>query len=213
VFAVQRDLSPCRDALGSPARLTEGRRRQLDGPSEQPRTDPCGDREVSARVRELPRSTILQSAAGRGSAWLERRVWDAEVAGSNPAAPTDRLPGLVAAIAARAAVAARAPVLDTGGFGCCGPALSSGAAVRGGTAVGRGPGVRFGAEQGAQPAAQGVHARGIRPQVASSCSAKKRAKKNANAAKKTTASATAIETPAICWSRIGDRPQSPGPSA
>ena len=45
-----------------------------------------------------------------------------------------------------------------------------------------------------------------------SCSAKKRAKKNAKAAKKTTASAAAIETPAICWSRIGDSPQSRGAS-
>ncbi|GEM_PF-2728930 len=25
---------------------------------------------------------------GRGSAWLERSVWDAEVTGSNPVAPT-----------------------------------------------------------------------------------------------------------------------------
>src|SRR4051794_30352090 len=28
--------------------------------------------------------------AGRGSAWLEHRVWDAEVGGSNPPAPTGR---------------------------------------------------------------------------------------------------------------------------
>jgi hypothetical protein len=30
----------------------------------------------------------LLEHAGRGAAWLARGVWDAEVAGSNPAAPT-----------------------------------------------------------------------------------------------------------------------------
>jgi hypothetical protein len=43
-------------------------------------------------MRELPCGT-LGAETGRSSAWSERRVWDAEVAGSDPAAPTrtDRL--------------------------------------------------------------------------------------------------------------------------
>lgn len=38
-------------------------------------------------MRELPCDTLGEET-GRSSAWSERRVWDAEVAGSDPAAPT-----------------------------------------------------------------------------------------------------------------------------
>ena len=56
-------------------------------PSKQRRTRILAEIAKCELVRELSRSTILPTAAGRGSAWLERRVWDAEDAGSNPAAP------------------------------------------------------------------------------------------------------------------------------
>jgi drug/metabolite transporter (DMT)-like permease len=39
-------------------------------------------------VCELPCGTLFRKKAGRSSVWLECCVWDAEVAGSNPAAPT-----------------------------------------------------------------------------------------------------------------------------
>jgi hypothetical protein len=43
---------------------------------------------------------MLLSSPGRGSAWLERVVWDHEVEGSNPSAPTNvinNLQGIAAA--------------------------------------------------------------------------------------------------------------------
>jgi drug/metabolite transporter (DMT)-like permease len=51
------------------------------------------------RPCELPCGTLLREKTGRSSAWSECCVWDAEVAGSNPAAPT-----LVILVAAGAAL-------------------------------------------------------------------------------------------------------------
>ena len=88
---------------------------------------------------------------------------------------------------------------------------SPGTPVAAGSTVGIRARARLGAgaEERAEPFAKGVHARQVRSQATASCSAKKRAKKNAKAAKKTIASAPAIETPAICWSRIGESPHRP----
>ena len=47
------------------------------------------------RLRHRPFTAVtgvqipLESLSGCGSAWLERLVWDQEVAGSNPVTPTD----------------------------------------------------------------------------------------------------------------------------
>ena len=142
MFGVWRDLPPCCDALGSSTRFAEARRGEFNGAPQQPRADPGRDREVQARVRELPRSTILQSTAGRGSAWLERRVWDAEVAGSNPAAPID---ANAARRGGRGRSGGRRPSAGPRRLsgGELRAAFGAGAAIRAGTAVGLGPGSCF----------------------------------------------------------------------
>lgn len=40
-------------------------------------------------VKRVPQNTQKVNRAGCGSAWLERLVWDQEVAGSNPVTPID----------------------------------------------------------------------------------------------------------------------------
>jgi hypothetical protein len=46
---------------------------------------------MRTRLCQLPCCANIQTEAGCSSAWLERRVWDAEAAGSNPAIPTVNL--------------------------------------------------------------------------------------------------------------------------
>ena len=36
-------------------------------------------------------TTYIMAPTGSSSAWLERLVWDQEVAGSNPVSPTNRI--------------------------------------------------------------------------------------------------------------------------
>ncbi len=43
---------------------------------------------VTERNKKLLRLTKFFNLSGCGSAWLERLVWDQEVAGSNPVTPT-----------------------------------------------------------------------------------------------------------------------------
>ncbi len=44
---------------------------------------------VAAREKKI--QIAVQSTPGCGSAWLERLIWDQEVAGSNPVTPTCKL--------------------------------------------------------------------------------------------------------------------------
>jgi hypothetical protein len=77
------------DDLGSSARNKQGRRRELAVAEAQPCVDSRRDRKMRAGLRQLSCCTVIHTTTGRSSAWLERRVWDAEAAGSNPAVPTD----------------------------------------------------------------------------------------------------------------------------
>src|SRR5688572_29247505 len=67
--------------MGSPSRQREAHRCREPHPAPLQGSGPGGDCEVRARVRELPRGPYSEQAShsGRSSAWLERRVWDAEV--------------------------------------------------------------------------------------------------------------------------------------
>ena len=94
VQALRKGLPSFRDDMGPFAGLTQNHRGERARSSEALQQTCCArrNRKVRARVRELPCGT-LGAETGRSSAWSERRVWDAEVAGSDPAAPTrtDRL--------------------------------------------------------------------------------------------------------------------------
>ena len=47
---------------------------------------------ISKSLRESNKNEVANnSISGCGSAWLERLVWDQEVAGSNPVTPTYKL--------------------------------------------------------------------------------------------------------------------------
>lgn len=86
---LRKRFSSFGDDVGPSAGLTQNHRGEHARTSEalQQTRCPRRDREVRARMRKLSCST-LTGETGRSSAWLERCVWDAEVAGSSPAAPT-----------------------------------------------------------------------------------------------------------------------------
>ena len=46
---------------------------------------------INLAVKENGFSRTVTEATGCGSAWLERLIWDQEVAGSNPVTPTKRV--------------------------------------------------------------------------------------------------------------------------
>src|SRR5215217_1909315 len=89
-YAALKETRPCADrqslpgagdAVGSPSGHRQGRGRVLPPRAPLQGADTRRDREVRPRVRELPRDPYSEQASnpGRSSAWLERRVWDAEV--------------------------------------------------------------------------------------------------------------------------------------
>lgn len=77
------------DDVGPPAGSGEGCGRQLTSQPAFETSHPRRDLEMRTRLCQLPCCANIQEKSGCSSAWLERRVWDAEAAGSNPAIPTE----------------------------------------------------------------------------------------------------------------------------
>ena len=79
VHGLRSQVPSCGDDLGSPTRLGQTRRREQHDQGRTTKQASRRDDQMRARVRKLPCGTLVRDVKRRcSSAWIERRVWDAE---------------------------------------------------------------------------------------------------------------------------------------